>query len=99
VTRESRNGGLTFSLPETNYDPVNHTLSPYSDPVSSDVFQSLSNEHQVTQEMFETFNAAVDPVAHSWEHETRAYANDDLLQKFLDATPEQVENMWLRFYE
>jgi hypothetical protein len=47
--------------------------------------------------MFETFNAAVDPIVHSWERQTLAYANDDLLQNFMDATPEQVANTWLRF--
>jgi hypothetical protein len=43
--------------------------------------------------MFETLNAAVDPVAHSRERETLSYANADLLQRFLDATPQQVKNM------
>jgi hypothetical protein len=47
--------------------------------------------------MFEALNAAVDPVAHSRAHQTRGYANDDLLGKFLDATPKQVGNTWLRF--
>jgi hypothetical protein len=40
--------------------------------------------------MFEICHAAVDPVNHSWERENRSYANDDFLQKFLNATPEKV---------
>jgi hypothetical protein len=47
--------------------------------------------------MFETFNAEVDPFTNSWERQTCACTNDDLLQNFLDATPGQVVNMWLRF--
>jgi hypothetical protein len=47
--------------------------------------------------MFETFNAAVDPVSVSWELNTRSYENDDLLRKFLDATPQQAQRMWERF--
>jgi hypothetical protein len=47
--------------------------------------------------MFEIFRTTVDPVYHSRERRTRAYANDDLLQKHMDATTEQVANMWLRF--
>jgi hypothetical protein len=62
-------------------------------PVSSAVFQSLSNAQQVTPEMFETFNAEVDPITGSWERENRSYVNDDLLLKFLNATPQQVKNM------
>jgi hypothetical protein len=47
--------------------------------------------------MFETFNVAVDPVAGSWERETRSYEHDGMLLKFLDATPQQVQRMWDRF--
>jgi hypothetical protein len=47
--------------------------------------------------MIETVNAAVDPVANSWERETRAYANYDVFQKFLHATPQQVKYTLLRF--
>jgi hypothetical protein len=43
--------------------------------------------------MFETFDATVDPVAGSWEHENRSYVNDDLLQKFLNATYQQVKDV------
>jgi hypothetical protein len=43
--------------------------------------------------MFETFNAASDPVAGSWEHHTRSYENDDMLRAFLDSTPQQVPYM------
>jgi hypothetical protein len=85
-------GDLFF--PETNSDPINHALSAYSGPVSFAVFQSLSNVHEVPREMFETFNAGVDPVTGSCERHTCSYENDDLLRKFLDATPQQVQRMW-----
>jgi hypothetical protein len=42
-------------------------------PSFSAVFQSLSNVHQVPREIFETFNAAVDTVAGSWERHTHSY--------------------------
>jgi hypothetical protein len=47
--------------------------------------------------MFDIINAAVHPVSHQWENSTCVYTKDNLMRKFMDATPDQITQMWLRF--